>query len=48
MWKEAVGGYDDDELQVLETLDLHGIAKYIKSIACKNVFIMVNSSRIYF
>lgn len=41
MWKKVVGGYDEDSSQVLETLDLYGIANYIKSDACKNVFIMV-------
>ncbi|KLO14716.1 NAD-dependent deacetylase sirtuin-2 [Schizopora paradoxa] len=46
MWKKVAGGYDvddDDALQVLETLDLHGIAKYIKSDACKNIFIMAGA-----
>lgn len=44
MWKRLVGGYDDDDApQVLETLDLHGVAKYIKSDACKNIFVMAGA-----
>lgn len=31
----------DEVPQILETLDLDGVANYIKSDGCKNVFIMV-------
>ena len=42
MWKLFSKAYEDDEIpQVLPTLDLHGVAKYIESDACDNIFIMV-------
>lgn len=41
MWKSLLGR--NDSPQVLESLDLPGIAKYIKSDACKNIFVMVSS-----
>lgn len=41
MWKKLVNGYDDDSVQVLDTLDLPGIAEYINSDVCKNIFVMV-------
>ena len=38
----AQHGLDDgDDEQTLESLDLPGIVKYIKSKPCKNIFVMV-------
>lgn len=45
MWRVTRLQDDDDDLpQVLESLDLPGIAKYIQSKACKHIFVMVRSN----